>query len=177
MAFKPNDDALKYLMALGLADANGNILVGSQIDPTITTASGTVQNTEYTLNSVALPASLFNGARRGAVIVAAATTAANANAKNIKVYLGSTAICTITGTTASAKDVIILIVLLRTGLDAQQAMAIALVDGAVIAASSILATATEDDASALTVALKSANTAAAAASATGKGLVVLPLGS
>lgn len=175
MAFETNDDLLKYFKNLGLADADGKALSPARIDPS-STASGAVQNTEYTVNSVTLPANFLNSARRGFLAFAALTTAGNANAKNIKVYLGATALLTITGSTANAKDVILVVGCLRTAADAQLAFAIALVDGALVAASTILATATEDESTALTVAVKAANTAAAAASATGKGLIILPLG-
>jgi hypothetical protein len=175
MGFEQNDDLLKHLIALGVADASGKILGGALIDGT-STASGTVQNTEYTLNSVTLPAGALNKNGRGAIIAALLTTAGNANNKNIKVYLGATAIATITASTANAKDVIIVVFLLRTGASTQIAAALCFVDGAIVAASSILATAAIDDTAAITVALKSANTAAAAASATGKGLLVAQLG-
>lgn len=176
MSFKSNDDLIKHLIKLGLADADGNFLAGALANA-VSTASGTVQNTEYSLASVTLAAGLLSRAQRGLAIVAFGTTAGNANAKNLKVFLGSTAIATVTGTTANAKDFGIIVIVLRTGASAQIAYAISIVDGALVVAATVIATATEDETTALAVTLKSANTAAAAASATGKGLVVIPLGS
>lgn len=173
--FEPNDDLLKYLVKLGLADANGKLLSGALVDPTSTT-SNTTQGTEYTLNTVTLAAALLNSAKRGLLILAMGTTAANANAKNLKVYLGSTAIATVTGATDSGKDFLVAVLVLRTGANAQIAYALPIVAGAIVTAAAIIATATETEANALAVTVKSANTAAAAASATGKGLVVIPLG-
>jgi hypothetical protein len=174
--FEPTDDLLKYLVKLGLADANGKLLSGALIDPSSTT-SGTTQSTEYTLNSITLATALLNSAKRGLLIAAGLTTAANANAKNIKLYVGSTAVLTITGSTASGKDVQLIVLLIRTGANAQRALiALATVDGALVAASSVQATATETESEALAITVKAANTAAAAASATGNGLVVIPLG-
>lgn len=175
MGFESGDDLLKYLKALGLADGDAKPLAAARIDPT-STASGAVQSTAYTLNTVSLAENFLNSAKRGFIAFAALTTAGNANAKTIKLNLGSTALLTLSGSTANAKDVILIVVCIRTAADAQLAMALCLVDGALVAASSILATATEDESDQLDITVTSANTAAAAASATGKGLVVLPLG-
>jgi hypothetical protein len=132
-------------------------------------ASGTTQNTEYTLNSVSIPASAFNANGRALRCEAWAGTAANANAKNIKVYFGSTAVVTVTGSTASGKDVHMELNAIRTGASAQTAQGIIQVDTGVAPAMATAAP-TETDTNAIVVAIKSANTAAAAASATGKGL-------
>ncbi len=170
MSLLQNDDLIKRLMALGLALSDG-LLRGTSLVANNLAASGTVQSTVYTLGSVALPANALRDAK-SLRIRAALTTAANANAKDIKIMLGATAICTVTGNTANAKDVIIDVVVQRLGAASQVASAIVHVDGALVAASSILAAATEVESSALTVALTAANTAAAAASGTGKQLVV-----
>jgi hypothetical protein len=175
MSFASNDDLLKHLQKLGAADANGKILGGAIIDAAAV-ASGTVQSTVYPLLTAALPADFLSTAKRGLIIAAALTTAGNANAKDITVKLGATALCTITGTTANAKSVIVVVFVVRTAVDAQLAFALAFVDGAIVAASSIIATATEDESTALSVTVNSANTAAAAASATGKALIVAQLG-
>lgn len=170
MTLLQHDDLAKRLRALGLALGDGT-LRGTTLVAKNLAASGTVQNTVYTLGSVTLPANALRDA--GQIrIRAALTTAANANAKNITVRLGSTAVCTITGTTENAKDVIVDVVVARVGPASQVASAIALVDGAAVAAASVLATATEDETEALEVALTAANTAAAAASGTGRQLAV-----
>jgi hypothetical protein len=174
MSFETGNDLLKMLMALGYADADGKPLSPARIDPS-STVSGTVQNTVYTLNTVTLPANFLNSARRGFVAIASLLTAANANAKSITLKLGATALCTIAGSD-NAKTVTIVVIVWRTAVNAQFATAFAMVDGALVAASSIHATAAELEASALAVTLNSANTAAAAASGTSKGLVVIPLG-
>lgn len=175
MPFNANDDLLKHLIALGVADANGRILGGALIDGA-SLASGAVQNTVYALKTVTLPANALAKSGRGLLIAAMCTTAGNANAKDITVKLGATAIATITGSTANAKDVIILVFVVRTGASTQQAFALCFVDGAIVAASSIGATAAIDETAAIDVTLNSANTAAAAASATGKALIVAQLG-
>jgi hypothetical protein len=175
MSFETNDDLIKHLIKLGICDPAGKLIGGALIDGS-STASGTVQNTVYPLNTVTLPAGALAKAGRGLIIAALATTAANANAKTITVKLGATAIATITASTASGKDVIIVVIVLRSGASTQIAGALAFVDGAAVAASSILGTAAIDETAAIDITLNSANTAAAAASATGKGLLVAQLG-
>ena len=168
------NDAIKMLMALGLADAAGDLLTPARIDPT-SNASGTVQSTVYTLNTVTLPAAFLNNARRGFIAIGRFTTAANANAKDITVKLGSTALLTITGSTANAKSGIVIVVCHRTAANTQAAFGLAIVDNALVAITNET-TAAETEANALAVTLNAANTAAAAASATGDGLIVLPFG-
>lgn len=139
------------------------------ITDTSNAASGTTQSTEYTLNSITLPANAFNANGRALRCEAWATTAANANAKNLKIYFGSTAVVTVTGSTASGKDVHIEMNALRIGASSQSAQGVIQVD---TGTSPSMATAapSETDTASIVIAVKSANTAAAAASATGKGL-------
>lgn len=174
MAFNPNDSLLKLLMALGLADANGNPVNKTYIDP-VSVTSGAVQSTVYTLSTVTLPA-LALGPGRGLRIRASLTLAANANAKDLAVKLGATSLCTVTGNTGNAVDVIFDIEVIRVSANVQQAWAQCLVNGALVAAASIQFEAAETESSALAVTVTSANTAAAAASATSKGLTVQVLG-
>jgi hypothetical protein len=142
----------------------------SAVDSTSTT-SGTVQSTEYTLNSLTLPANSFNANTRGFTASAFGTLAANANAKNIKIYVGSVAVATVTGSTASAKDYAIHLTCVRTGSSAQTCMATIQVDTAVAPTMAVTAL-TQTDTQDIVIAVKTANTAAAAASGTGKGLLV-----
>lgn len=134
-----------------------------------TTASGTVQNTEYTLNSVTIPANFLLNAR-GIYVSAWGTTAANANAKNLKVYFGSTAVVTVTGSTASGKDYWAEATILRKAGNSQTGVGGIQVDTAVAFAMAVNNAIAETDTANIVVAFKSANTAAAAASATGKGM-------
>lgn len=134
------------------------------------TASGTTQNTEYTLNFVTVKGSAFNAATRGIECDTWGTSAANANAKDYKFYFGATALATLTGTTDSAKDYKAHLSVVRVGSNTQSGFAEITSDvGApdAFAASAALAI---TEASDIVIAFKTTNTAAAAASATGKGM-------
>lgn len=134
-----------------------------------TNASGTVQNTEYVLNSVTIPANFLLNAR-GLMVETWGTTAANANAKNIKLYLGSTAVVTVTGSTASGKDYVASMTILRKGNNSQTGYGMCQVDTGQAFTMAVNNAIAETDTANIIVALKTANTAAAAASATGKGM-------
>lgn len=135
------------------------------------TASGVVQNTEYILNSVTIPANFLKGAR-GIIIETWGTLAANANAKNLKIYFGATAVVTVTGSTASGKDYWGQATILRSGASTQTGVAGIQVDTAVAFAMAVNGAIAETDTANIVISFKSANTAAAAASATGKGMAV-----
>lgn len=136
---------------------------------TTSTTSGSVQSTEYTLNSVTIPATDFVGSR-GIRCIAVGTGAANANAKNIKFYFGATAVSTLTGTTDSGKDYLGEIVVLRTGASTQAGYGAITSDIGAPDAFAVTTALAETETSAIIVSLKTANTAAAATSGTGKGL-------
>jgi hypothetical protein len=136
---------------------------------TTSTASGTVQSTEYTLNSVTLNATDW-GAARGVRCIAIGTSAANANAKNLKFYFGATAVTTLTGTTDSGKDYLGEIVVLRSGASTQLGYGSVTSDVGAPDAFAVTTALAESESAAIVIAFKSANTAAAAASATGKGM-------
>lgn len=162
---------LKVALGSGLTATATGGLVGSIADIT-NNASGTTQSTEYTLNSVTLPANAFNAATRSIQVVAWGQLAANANAKNLKIYFGSVAVATITGSTANAKDFYITLDVVRLALSSQSAVGSAQIDtGAAVTMATTIAL-TEDETAAIIIAVKSANTAAAAASATGRGMIV-----
>lgn len=146
--------------------------VPSSVCDTTNAASGTTQNTEYTLNSVTLPANTFDKAGKGVTVAGWAQLAANANAKNLKIYFGATAVATVTGSTANAKDVYYELCVVRTGASAQSAVGYIQVDTGQAGTMAINASLTESETAAIVIAFKSANTAAAAASATGKGMIV-----
>lgn len=157
---------------LGASDvttASTGFAVASLNDSTSTT-SGAVQNTEYTLNSVTLKASAFDANTRGIACEAWGVTAANANAKNIKMYFGATAVVTVTGSTASGKDYRGTLRVLRTGSNTQSGVGSIQVDTAVAPTMAKNASLAITDSADIVVSVKSANTAAAAASATGNGL-------
>ena len=171
-----NEPVVKNLMSLGLAHpTTGKLLPGSLSDPT-TVVGAVTQNTDNLLNSVSLDDEMLALRGRGLMIAAYGTTAANGNTKDIKLFLGATAIATFTDSTANAKDWSFLVFLLRTGTDTQSGFAIGLIDGAVVAATSINFTATEDANVAITIKTTGNNNSAAASAATGKGLVVVPIG-
>ncbi len=98
-------------------------------------------------------------------------TAANANAKNIKIYFGGTAVCTVTGSTANAKDVLITLDVVRLASNSQSAVGTIQIDTAVAPTMIINAAVTETDTADIIIAVKTANTAAEAASGTGKGMI------
>jgi hypothetical protein len=139
-------------------------------DPT-STGSGTTQNTEYTLNSVTIPATFLKGVR-GLIVEAWGTLAANANAKNVKLYFGGTAIVTVTGSTANAKDYWAQGTILRTGASTQTSVAGVQIDTGQAFTMAVNGAVAETDTANIVIALKTANTAAAAASGTGKGMAV-----
>lgn len=176
MSFNANDDLLKHLIALGAADAAGRILAGALVDPN-QVAAGAVQSTEYTLSTCSLPANALAVGTRALLIVGGFVTAGNANAKEFKVYLGATSICTI-GTSANAKVGSFALLVLRTAASTQIALILqAQVDGALVATPlQSFPTAAITESAAIDVTLKAANTAAAASAGTGKGLAVIQLG-
>jgi hypothetical protein len=156
--------------ALGAATTTPGGLCASLTDSTSTT-SGTVQSTEYVLNSITIPANAFNKNGRGLQVVAWGTLAANANAKNVKIYFGATAVATVTGSTANGKDFYVTLDIVRTGASTQSGVGTIQIDTAVAPTMTVNAAIAETDTAAIVVSVKSANTAAAAASATGKGLI------
>jgi hypothetical protein len=170
------DNLSALLAANGLAlDNPAKLIAGAFIDP-VSTASGTVQSTVYDLNNVTVPANFLSRGGRGLKITAFGTTAANANAKDLAILVGGVTVASVTGSTANAKDFVFEVTILRTGKDTQVAYSKLIVDGALVAASCGITTEAIDEDAAAIVKLTAANTAAAAASATGKGLVVELLG-
>jgi hypothetical protein len=157
--------------ALGAGITTPGGVCGALTDSTSTT-SGTVQSTEYVLNSVTLPANAFNKNGRSVQVEAWGTLAANANAKNLKIYFGATAVATVTGSTANGKDFYISLSVVRTGASTQSGVGNIQIDTGVAPTMTVNAALAETDTAAIVIAVKSANTAAAAASATGKGLIV-----
>lgn len=133
--------------------------------------SGSVQSTEYSLNSITLPANAFNATGRALRVTAWGTLAANANAKNLKIYFGSSAVATVTGSVGNGVAYFIYMTVIRTGASTQSAVATIMIDtGTAVTMAQTTATA-QTDTAAIIVAVKSANTAAAATSGTGNGLV------
>lgn len=175
MSFLTEEAAVRNLMALGLAmPVSGKLLAGAIVDPT-SVIGASVQSTDNVLNSVSLDDEFLSRIGRGLFIVAWGTMAANGNTKDIKLKLGTTAIVTITDSTANAKDFVILAVLVADGADSQRGTAIVLIDGALVAASSVNMSAATVDANATqTITTTGDNNSAAASAATGKGLVVIP---
>jgi hypothetical protein len=145
------------------------LMTGAGLVDSTSTASGTVQSTEYTLNSVTVPANAFSDVNKALRCGFWGTGAANANAKNYKVYLGASAIATLTGTTDSGKDYYAELIVARTGASTQTAVASITSDVGAVDAFAVSTSAAQTDTAAIVVAFKAANTAAAAASATGKG--------
>lgn len=171
------DALVKSLMNLGLAHpTTGKLLPGAIVDST-TVVGASVQSTDNTLNSVTLDDEMLALRNRGMLIIAWGSTAANGNTKDIKLKIGGTAIVTITDSTANAKDFLIVALVVEDGVDSQRGTAFTLVDGALVAASSVnIAAATVDANATMAIITTADNNSAAASAATGKGLVVIPLG-
>ena len=172
LAYNTSTNSFSTALPLGAATTSSFGFAGGFTDSTSTT-SGTTQNTEYVLNSITLPANAFNANTRSITVHAWGTTAANGNAKNLTIYFGSTAVATVTGSTASGKDYLITAVVNRTGSGTQSGVATIQIDTGVAPALTVITTLGQTDSSSIVISVKSANTAAAAASATGKGLSVL----
>jgi len=136
-----------------------------------TNNSGTVQNTEYTINSVTIPANFLKGAR-GVMVETWGTLAGNANAKNVKLYFGGTAVVTVTGSTANTKDYYATMTILRTGASTQTGVGYIQIDTGTAGTMVVSGSIAETDTAAIIIALKTANTAAAAGSGQGKGMAV-----
>lgn len=167
---------VKNLMSLGLAHpTTGKLFAGSIVDAT-TVVGASLQNTDNQLNAVTLDDELVALRGRGVLVAGWGTTAANANAKDLKLVLGTTTICSITDATDSAKDFMIAAVMVLDGVDSQRGYCTMLIDGLVISSSTKTFTATEDVNVAVTLKTTGNNNAAAASAASGKGLVVLPIG-
>lgn len=167
---------VRNLISLGLAHpVSGKLLAGAIVDSTAV-VGGTTQSTDNTLNSVSLDDEMLAKVGRGMVITGWGSTAANGNTKDIKLKIGGTAICTITDSTANAKDFAIVAFVVEDAADSQKGFCWVTVDGALVAASSINFTATIDANATMAIITTGDNNSAAASAATGKGLVVLPLG-
>jgi len=172
-----NEPLVKNLISLGLAGpATGKLLSGSLIDPT-TVTGGTTQSTDNLLNTVSLDDEMLALRGRGMLIIAWGTTATNGNTKDLKLKYGGTAIMTIADSTASAKDFLFVALIVRDGVDTERGTGFALVDGALVAATSINISSLSVDQNATAAIITTAdNNSAAASAATGKGLVVIPIG-
>lgn len=170
------DGQVKSLMNLGLAHpVSGKLLAGALVDAT-SVVGASVQSTDNTLNSVNLDDEMLYKVGRGMIVTAWGTLAANINAKDIKLKVGGTAICTITANAGNGVDFQFVALLVEDGADSQSGFCWATVNGALVAASSINFTATVDANVTQAIITTGNNTAAAASAATGKGLVVIPLG-
>jgi hypothetical protein len=159
---------------IGNSDSFGNPSQAMQgdacdmADPT-STASGTVQNTDYVLNSIVIPAFGFSGTGRGIRGHFFGTLAANVNAKNIKLFFGATALTVAAGTTATGVDFYATLDVIRTALSTFTLCG-TVIGGAGITTLPVVQTGvSQSELAAITISLTTSNTAAAAASGTGKG--------
>ncbi len=160
----------KIALGGGLTATLAGTAVGGLTDITNATSS-TTQNTEYTLNSITLPASALNASARAVEVTAFGTLAGNANAKNVKIYFGGTAVATVTGSTANGKDYVATMRCVRLSLSSQSCQASVMIDTGTSATMAV-ASPSETETAPIIIALKTANTAAAASSGTGKGMIV-----
>lgn len=154
--------------ALTATQTGGN--VGSTSDIT-TTVSGTTQSTFYDLNALTLAANALSANGKGIIFAAWGTLAANANAKDFKFIVGSTVLVTATGLTGSGTTYLFLVIVMRTAAGAQTAVGL-LLEGTAIRALTYSAPAFDETAAAV-FKVQSQNTAAAAASGTGRGIAAL----
>lgn len=173
----PNEPAIKNLMSLGVAMPVTGKLVAGSLMHVADVVGGTTQSADNTLNTVSLDDEFLARPNRGLLIIAWGSTAANGNTKDIKLFLGATAVVTIADSTASAKDFLILAFIASDAPDSQRGTALAFIDGALVAATSVnMSAATEDANVTKTIKTTGNNNSAAASAATGKGLVVIPVG-
>jgi hypothetical protein len=142
----------------------------SLVDAT-STAAGTTQSMFYTVNSVVVKASAFNAATRGVQCDAWGTTAANANAKDIKITIGSATLATVVGSTANAKAYNAHFTVLRSGSNTQSGVGSIQIDTAVAPTMAQSTALGQTEGSDITIAVQGQNTAAAASSITGNGMV------
>lgn len=127
-------------------------------------ASGTSQSVFYALSTITVPANALSVNGKGFFFMFAATTAANANAKDFRLHFGSATVTLLVGSTGNAKPVVVSGVVYRTAAGAQRVVAEIIVD---TTPATINTTSAADETAAWSFALESQNTAAAAASATG----------
>lgn len=142
----------------------------TQLVDNASVASGTTQSTDYTLNSIVIPQAEW-ALSRGISCRTWGQSAANANAKTYKMFFGATAVAT--DSTGSYNNVSYLASLdvLRTGISTQFGSAtITGTPGAPTAGPTTNSSLAEAETAAITVKFTANNTAAAAASATGKGM-------
>jgi hypothetical protein len=128
--------------------------------------SGTVQSTFYTLNSCAIPANVLSANGKGFSFMFAGTTSANANAKSFQLSFGGVTVTLTTGNTGNAQPFTVYGSVVRSAAGAQIVVAEIVIGTA--SPVPVVTTTAADETTAWTFALQSANTAAAAASATGK---------
>lgn len=167
---------VRNLITLGLAHpTTGKLLSGSIVHAASVTGAS-LQNTDNVLNTITLDDEILARIGRGMFIAGWGTTAANGNTKDLKLKLGTTTICDVADITDNAKDFMIAAVLVTDGVDTQRGYCGLLIDGLVISSSTKTFTATEDLNVAKTLTTTGNNNSAAASAATGKGLVVVPIG-
>lgn len=159
----------KVMKVLLGAALKGDQPVVANLSDQTSVASLLVQNTEYVLNTLSLPANAFSRTGSSMVITGWGVLAGNANAKTLKLYLGTQVLATITGNTGNAVAFTLEAIVTRTGSKTQSYHSWLSINGTYTEADG---TATQDDTTALVIKTASINTAAAAASATGNGLVV-----
>lgn len=139
-------------------------------DPSIN-ASGTVQNTLYTLNSVTVPANAFNVTNRTYTAEFWGVTAANANAKDFLINFGTFNVVVVTGSVANGSPYYGGVSIITTAPNTQSLVAWLQIGTAVAPALTTSIVPNQVTTGALVISLQSRNTAAAAASATGQGWV------
>lgn len=134
-------------------------------------ASGTVQNTVYTLNSFLLPALAFLKTGRSLSVRFWGTTAANANAKDILINFGATTVLSVVGSVINAGFYKGSLTVTRLSQNLFSAVAELEIGSGNVNAIGVNAAIAQSEIAAITISVQSRNTAAAAASATGQGMV------
>lgn len=114
------------------------------------TAVGNVGTGEDNLITYAMPANVLSGTGKGVRVLAFGTTAANGNAKTIKVYFGSTLLKSEDVNTGSNAQWFFTFVAFRSASNTQKYMATVFYDGQTISGVSV-GTATETDSGAITI--------------------------
>lgn len=155
--------------ALGLATSGqGPFVVGLTPDNTINN-SGTTISTWYTLNSLLIPANALSADGKAFAFEFIGITALNANTKDFRLSWGTHTFTLVSGSTGNFVQYIVRGTCRRLTVGAQKLAATIVINNALVG--SLVADAVEDETTALTLALQSENSAAAAQSATGKGAI------
>lgn len=156
------------LPAIGQSGTVGKTM--TTLSDVSTTTSGSVQNTRYTLNSVTVPANAFGTNGQAMTMEAWGNFAVNANNKDIFITYAAIDLI-VASTTLSGSAYYVRAVITRVGANTQRVMTLIIAGTTVLSTSAITPIAAPDTISNVWT-IQTRNTAAAATSGTGLGMLV-----